>query len=239
MSPLTEPTRLRLSRISVTTTDTNISNVSLLLHGDGPNGSTTITDTSYSPKTVTAFGDAKISTAQSKFGGASIAFDGVGDYLTVPSNAGWAFGTGNFTIESWVYLTQSQRHTLLAVGFQISGIAINIDSNGTIPPGPSIQICRSGTAVDNWFQRSIPLNTWFHLAICRSGSSVSAFYDGVQIGSSQTNSTNFAQGELVVGYDGNKVDFPFKGNLDELRITKGIARYTSNFTPPTAPYPDF
>ena len=60
-------------------------NVSLLLYGDGANGSTTITDSSPTPKTVTAVGNAQISTAQSKFGGASIAFDGAGDYLIVPS----------------------------------------------------------------------------------------------------------------------------------------------------------
>jgi hypothetical protein len=64
-------------------TDPYFSNVSLLLHGDGANGSTTIVDSSPSPKTVTAVGNAQISTAQSKFGGSSLAFDGSGDYLTV------------------------------------------------------------------------------------------------------------------------------------------------------------
>jgi hypothetical protein len=62
--------------------DPVFNNVSLLLHGNGTNGSTTITDNSPTPKTVTAVGNAQISTAQSKFGGASIAFDGTGDYLT-------------------------------------------------------------------------------------------------------------------------------------------------------------
>ena len=59
--------------------DPDFANVSLLLHGDGTNGSTTIVDSSSSSKTVTAVGDAQISTAQSKFGGSSIYFDGTGD----------------------------------------------------------------------------------------------------------------------------------------------------------------
>jgi hypothetical protein len=81
--------------------DPNFANVSLLLYGNGINGSTSIIDSSPSPKTVTAFGNAQISTAQSKFGGSSIAFDGTGDYLTVPDNDNFALGNGNFTIECW------------------------------------------------------------------------------------------------------------------------------------------
>jgi hypothetical protein len=84
-------------------TDPYRSQVSLLLHGDGTNGSTTIVDSSPSPKTVTAVGDAQISTAQSKFGGASIAFDGNGDYLDASSSNQYAIGTEDFTVEGWVY----------------------------------------------------------------------------------------------------------------------------------------
>ena len=80
------------------------STVSLLLHMDGANNSTTFTDRSYSPKTVTAFGNAKISTAQSKFGGASAAFDGSGDYIEFDRGTDLQFGAGDFTIEGWVNL---------------------------------------------------------------------------------------------------------------------------------------
>ena len=82
-------------------TDPYFSNVSLLLHGDGTNGSTTIIDSSPLPKTVTAFGNAQISTAQSKFGGSSIAFDGTGDSLTIPAIT----FAGDFTLEAWLYKT--------------------------------------------------------------------------------------------------------------------------------------
>jgi hypothetical protein len=227
--------------------DPDFTNVSLLLHGDGANGSTTIVDSSSTPKTVTAFGNAQISTAiADPFGNGKgvLAFDGSGDYLTIPSNTGWGFGVGDFTIEGWLYLTQSIRHTLLAVGNQVGGIGINVDQSGTIPPPGSpggtqnIQITRPGAAVDNFFPVSIPSSTWFHLAVCRLSSSVFVFVNGSQFGSSQANSQNYAQAELVIGYDGDKINFPFNGYIDDLRITKGVARYTSNFTPPTAPFPD-
>ena len=107
MSPIYTPGKLVLKKDSVAVdpnTDPNIASVSLLLSGNGINGSTSIIDSSPSPKTVTAFGNAQISTAQSKFGGASIAFDGVSDYLTVASSAGLTFGTGDFTIELWLYV---------------------------------------------------------------------------------------------------------------------------------------
>jgi hypothetical protein len=78
--------------------DPNYASVSLLLHMDGTNGSTVFTDLSPVPKVVTRFGDAQISTAQSKFGGSSAYFDGTGDYLTVASSADFGFGTGDFTI---------------------------------------------------------------------------------------------------------------------------------------------
>jgi hypothetical protein len=83
--------------------DEEFGNVSLLLHGDGTNGSTTIVDSSSSPKAVTAVGDAQISTAQSKFGGSSIAFDGTGDYLSISSNTALDLGS-TWTIEFFVYL---------------------------------------------------------------------------------------------------------------------------------------
>ena len=79
-------------------------NVSLLLFGNGPNNSTTFTDSSSYGHTVTPVADAKISTTQSKFGGASIYLDGSGDCLSLPDNASaFDFGTGDFTIECWIY----------------------------------------------------------------------------------------------------------------------------------------
>jgi hypothetical protein len=88
---------------AATPTDPNFADVSLLLHGDGANGSTTIIDSSPTPKTVTAFGNAQISTAQSKFGGASIALDGTGDYASTGNSSDLLMGSAVFTIECWFY----------------------------------------------------------------------------------------------------------------------------------------
>ena len=83
-------------------TDPDFSSVSLLLHGDGTDGSTTFTDSSSNNFTVTANGNAQIDTAVKKYGTGSMEFDGTGDSLTIADNAAFAFGTGDFTVEAWV-----------------------------------------------------------------------------------------------------------------------------------------
>eukprot|EP01041_Mallomonas_annulata_P026842 gene26842-48282_t len=83
-------------------TDPDFANVSLLCHFDGADTSTTITDNSPSPKTLTAYGNAQIDTAQSKFGGASLLLDGTGDYVSTPADTVFNFGSGEFTVEAWV-----------------------------------------------------------------------------------------------------------------------------------------
>jgi len=89
---------------------------SLILLCNGSNGSSIFTDSSPSPKTVTAHGNAQISTAQSKSGGSSAYFDGSGDFLTVPADADLQFGSGDFTVEAWVYPTTASGTRCIAAG---------------------------------------------------------------------------------------------------------------------------
>ena len=215
--------------------DLYLSSVSLLLHLNGSNGSTTITDSSTSPKTCTAYGNAAISTTQSKFGGASAAFDGTGDYILASSNAAWAFGTGDFTVECWVYRTSApSQASIMGVGYTVGGFGLFIDNSH------QINVTRPGTAIDHTFNASVPTNAWSHIAITRSGTSLRCYVDGVQKGSTATNSTNYAQGGLTIGIDGDTSTQPFDGYIDEFRITKGVARYTgSTYTVPTTAFPDF
>lgn len=218
-------------------TDPFRSQVSLLLHGDGANGSTTITDSSPSPKTVTVVGNAQISTAQSKFGGASIAFDGSGDYLQFAGQVDFAFGTGNFTIETWVQLNNINKNQQI----------INFNENA-VAPRVELYVNSSNNVgmYSNGVQRiistsSVSANTWYHIALARSGTDTKLFIDGVQAGSTYSDSSNYtvAAGRPVIGILGfNLVDQSLDGYIDDLRITKGVARYTANFTPPTAPFPD-
>ena len=227
--------------------DPYIGNVSLLLHGDGTNGSTTIVDSSPSPKTVTAVGDAQISTAQSKFGGSSLAFDGTNDYLIIPSNGAFNFGTGDFTIEAWIRLNalgsaNSYPGALWIVGWGIqdsnTGFDFAIGSSALIFSLTNFATPTISAA------HGLSVNTWYHIAGTRSGTTVRAFIDGQVLATAtvsaalvaSTNPTGIAvsAAEPTGSILGN-----FNGYIDELRITKGIARYTSNFTPPTAPFPDF
>jgi len=214
--------------------DPYYNNVSLLLHGDGTNGSTTIVDSSPSPKTVTVFGDAQISTAQSKFGGASIAFDGTGDYLTLAPNTAFGYGVGDFTWEAWVYC-----NTISGIEYFMdhtggnAGIIQRINDrfayfNTTIGSGGPLYVTGSG---------SISADTWYHIAVCRANGTTRLFLDGVEK-SSQADSHNYPTAGIGLGSYFLRDEYTLNGYMDEFRITKGIARYTSNFTPPTAPFPE-
>ena len=251
MSPLTESTRLVLKKNSVAATDTNIRDVSLLLHGNGTNGSTTITDSSLTPKTVTAVGNAQISTAQSKFGGASIAFDGNGDYLTAANNASLNFDSGDFTIECWFYAaalptpnSDTVRVGALAVyggvffggnaqGYQFS---VNFTGNQLVMGRPATGVLASGSF-------TFALSTWYHVAYTRAGSTNRLFVGGqsLTLSTDTFSPVTSPTGTLRVGSERlfSNYDHDFNGYIDDFRITKGIARYTANFTPPTLPFPDF
>ena len=222
--------------------DPVFNNVSLLLHGNGTNGSTVITDSSGSPKTVTAFGNAQISTAVADpFGNSTkgvIALDGTDDYLTVPSSDALKFGTGSFTVEAWIYqLAQNTFSALLEVG------------NHSLPNSVLFITGTYGFQIYSgaFFGSSgnvLSLNTWQHVAYSRSGTTLRMFLNG-NLTSSATFANNLTNTSNVsVGFPkglfptGTNAAYPFNGYIDDLRITKGIARYTANFTPPAAQFPD-
>jgi hypothetical protein len=204
--------------------DSNYNNVSLLLHMNGTNGSTTFTDNSPTPKTVTRFGDAQISTLQSKFGGSSGLFDGTGDYLTIPSSSDFAFGTGDFTIECW--LRSITLTTAYIFQFGNWGVYVSSDGRVYLWDG-SVNAIISTTGV-------VTSNTWYHIALTRSGSLVLLFVNGIQRGT-VTRSTNFGDQGISIAAT-NTGTFPLNGHIDDLRITKGVARYTVDFDPPTTQF---
>lgn len=222
--------------------DPYFSAVSLLLHFDGTNGSTTFTDSSSNALTVTAVGNAQI-TSSSKFGTGAATFDGNGDYLTIPDNALLEVGSGDFTIEAWVYITSStgfKSFVSKLLGFGPYLLAVNgttfvyyLSSNGT-----------SWDVASGVSGGTVSINTWTHLALVRNGSTVTPYLNGTAGTSTTTTATLIDNSHaFLIGADqgtpaGNYVDF-FNGRVDELRFTKGVARYTANFTPPTAAFPDF
>ena len=225
-------------------TDPYFSNVSLLLHMDGVNGSTTFTDNSNNNFTVTANGNAQISTAQSKFGGASGYFDGTGDFIEVGNSQEFNMGSGDFTVEGWINLNNKTTSRGLiyftdrlgsAVGSEVSfAVEYSASPNafrGFIYSGSTIYQVINTTTVNT--------NTWHHLAFIRNGNTLNLFVDGVSTGTTTfTGTVNY-----TTSFTLNNLYFllfprPLNGYIDDLRITKGVARYTSNFTPPTTPFPD-
>lgn len=212
------------------------SNVVALLHMDGTDGSTTFIDER--GHTFTANGNAQIDTAQSKFGGASGLFDGSGDYISTPDSADWDFGTGDFTVEFWV------RFNALPVNSVITFVSTYLSATGW-----GVQYRTDGGLGNRltWgfgddqrnFAWSPSTNTWYHIAVARAVTNLRAFIDGVQIGSTLTNSDNLTNtAPLWIGAlnSGGGIQY-FNGWIDELRITKGVALYTENFTPPSGPFP--
>jgi hypothetical protein len=160
-------------------------------------------------------------------------FDGTGDYL-IPNAATtdlYAFGTGDFTIEMWVYaasVTAVSLYDSRPSGTNGAYLQIAIVSGQLLLGLNNTAILQAGT---------ISTNTWTHLAVSRSGTSLRGFINGTQVGSTVTNSTsllNVAQ-RPVIGTNGNTVTIEnFNGYMDDLRVTKGYARYTANFVPPTS-----
>jgi hypothetical protein len=218
--------------------DPDFGSVSLLLHGDGTNGSTTIIDSSPSPKTVTAFGDAQISTAQSKFGGSSLYmlqadadlfnFTNIGSSLEFP---------GDYTIECWVYLPTltgvlDASLYVISNAFLGSFHALNIDAS-------NFNLYLNSVGLFFAVAHNLSPATWHHIALCRAGSTVRIFTDGAQKGSTTSSSTHgFAAGSFGLCRIGGGAANAGARYIDDFRITKGVARYTTNFTPPTAPFPD-
>ena len=215
--------------------DAYFGSVVLSLHGNGANNSTVFTDSSSTPNTITANGNARISTAQSKFGGASMYFDGSGDYLDAGSSSALAMGTSDFTIEFWVRfdaVSQTRRLVASTLGaFDAQAVVIRLSAANRI-----YAYCGGAAGVTG----SIPITTgvWYHIAMTRASGLMRIFVNGVLDGS-ESSPNNMTNGVRYVGgyYTVGTTEF-HNGYIDDLRITKGVARYTANFTPPTAAFID-
>lgn len=203
--------------------------VALLIHGNGTNGSTVITD--QKEKTVTANGNVQISTAQSRFKGSSIYFDGSGDYLSVPADIDFTFGAGDFTIEGYFYFTTTAPTYQGIIDMRTSGVQVVPVLTIT---GSKLAYFVSGSFVIQ--SSTLAINTWYHFSISRSSGVTKMYIDGVQSGSSYTDSNSYGCNQVLMGshFDG----YSFNGYLQDLRITKGIARYTTTFNVPTSPFPN-
>lgn len=219
--------------------DPDYASVSLLLHGDATNGSTTFTDSSSTPKTVTAYGNTQISTAQSKFGGASMAFDGTGDYLSAPNDPAFYFGSGDFTVEGWARANGSISSTACFLGkWSLGTGGLQFIVGAASSNRAYFSLSNDGAASTELVgaSNSIPSSVWFHFAGVRSGNVQTMYVNGVSVASGPIVGALFDNAAYSLTAGSNGFSQAFNGHLDELRITKGVARYTANFTPPSAPF---
>jgi len=211
---------------------TNIANTSLLLNFTNAG----ITDAT-AKNDLETVGNAQISTTQSKFGGSSMYFDGTGDYLTAPWNPMINVGSSTtWTIEFWGYVGASFG----------TYCPVSMNQNGTIRWGLEVGasatnvVFSNAAAVSFTHPSTLSINTWFHCALVRDGTTVRLYINGVASSTTSTNNlSSVASGtQLFVGRN-NVAGFTFdwNGYIDDFRITTGLARYTANFTAPTAAFP--
>jgi hypothetical protein len=189
-------------------------------------------------------GNAQVSTSVKKYGTGSVYFPSTGiNYLSSASGQDlYAFSTGDFTIEMWLYMTS-------VAGYQFPYDSRPLSTNGLYP-----LICignNDGTmyytvnSVDVIQANAVfSTNAWHHVAVCRSGTSTKMFLDGTQVGSTYTDTNNYLNGtnRPLIGTAGNSPttsSYVLRGYIDDLRVSKGLARYTANFTPPTAALPTY
>lgn len=225
--------------------DFNYNSTSLLLHGDGADLSTTITDNSYTTKTVTAVSGAKISTDAwtGRIGTASIKLNGTSDYCTIPYHADFDF-PGDFSIEATVYLTAygpSPYAATIAARYLASGTNTGwqLRINGTASAWTTINLYTGLTDL-NVTGLSLALNTKYVIGVFRTGSAINVTLDGVVVGT-LSNSDSFTRSSaspLYIGKLNDAANLYFPGYIDELRITKGVGRQTGAYTPSLVAFPD-
>jgi len=225
-SPLSDPLFLAMIGGPPPVTDPNFSSVSLLLPFDGTDGSTTFTDLSANNIFMTrATAGPTISTAQSKYGGSSLFTSGVEANIRDEAARAELLLDDDLTIECDARTTstgdqiicgaQSPNNQIFRLNFSGPGSVFIFLANTFFASSDNI----------------IAINTWHHYALTRSGITIRLFVDGIQRGSVATSES------IRLARIGSVFGAGFVGHIDNFRVTKGIARYTANFTPPTAPFP--
>lgn len=213
-----------------------------LLHFDGADSATTITDVNKggSPHTWTANGNAALDTGIApKFGSASLICDGTGDYVATPDHADFELGTGDWTVDLWFNRQggNGTRRFMCGQGAGGSGttaVAIELSAanvvNAAVGNGSAVTAVTGTT--------SFTATGWNHVALVRTGNTLKLFVNGTQEGgdvafaSTVLNSST----DWCVGRQGSLTTLTWNGLIDAFRLSVGIARWTSNFTPPSRAY---
>jgi hypothetical protein len=183
---------------------------------------------------LTLYGNAKISTGQAKFGNTSMLFDGTGDYVTLPSSSFTPFGAGDFTIECFARFDAINGKGLFQLGASYLPSAVTGPAVfASIATNNPWRIYYGTSEADASVSPSA--NTWYHVAYVRSSGVTKLYVDGTSV-ISQNDTTNYTNTFFVIG-GGYSSSFLMDGYIDDFRISH-MARYTSNFTAPSAAFPD-
>jgi hypothetical protein len=228
---------------TVSINDPSFSSVSLLLHCDGTNNSTTFTDSSNAVRTLTAAGNAKISTAQSKFGGASAAFDGTGDYLTASySTSAFDWWATDFTIEAWVYAASWSGWSRANGSNPFSCLIGNMAPTGNTAYwafGPCEDaklrfFYWSGAENHVATSATLPTNQWVFISMKKNSSGVTLYINGTASGGTSAVTVTPQSSSSVALSIGSCDSKSINGYIDDLRITK-VAR---SIAVPVAAFPN-
>lgn len=229
-----------------TVADPNWTSVKLLMGFEGVNGSTVMNDES-SAAHGTAIGAnpffSYVSTAQRKFGGSSLFL--VGDSIYFGDSTDWAFGSGHFTVEAWIYPTGFSTYQFIVcqfgpggagtLGWSLYVFADSVGWNVSTTGADNLQDMLSAAA-------TVTVNQWQHVAVDYDGSKYRLYVNGVMVASSTTARNIYHPAQnLAIGSNSNKSAWQFNGYIDEVRVTKGVARYASDsgFSVPTSAFPRF
>lgn len=214
-------------------------NVQLLLHANGSDGSTTVTDSSGAARAVTVNGNAQISTAQSKWGGSSLLFDGSGDYLSIADDASLEPGSGDFAIEAWVRTT-----TVAAGTATIFGKRANSASRGPFyvrRSAAALQLYAT-TVTGSWDLSvsggTLVANTWHWVSLAKIGTTLRLYLDGNLVASGTVSGTLLNNSSaLQIGGDTDANSW--SGHIDDVRYVVGESHVTpANHATPSAQFPD-
>lgn len=204
--------------------------VKSLLHFDGSNGSTTITQTVPGGPAFARSGTAALSTAQVKYGTASVAVDSGSNYVSSGSSADFGYGTADFTIQFWAYPTSYTGGVQALYDQRTSGSQ----------PRPCIYILANMYYYVNGANRittTVPsLNAWHAFAISRYMGTTYLYVDGTSVGS-WVDTTNYTTSPIYIGTAGDSVGAQgFNGFVDEMRVTKGVGLFDGTSYTPTGPF---
>ena len=223
--------------------DGNDTYTKILLHFNGSDAGTTITDDNAggSAHTWTANGNANTDIGIVKFGTAALLCDGSGDYVTTSDHSDFTLGSGDWTVDFWFYVSGGLGTNRRAFGQvnsanTIAGTAIlgGLNTSNQISMVASVGSNNFNVVSSSTF---IAVG-WHHAAFVRTSNTLKLFIDGVQEGGDVaiTGTVNNVSSDWSVGRRGEVTANPWNGSIDEFRLSVGIARWTSNFTPPTDEY---